>query len=428
MLEVALHELQQVLEMRAAPVAAYLAPGLPREAADALAARYDLELPTEVADYFGWHDGLKADRDRDIELLPALRPLSLAESLELQAALSDALAILPEPAPVLSGRWLPLFADDAGAFWLVSAEADAAPSVYAFELEDPGAPAVRFVSLTALARALAELFRSGAYAYVDGSVRIADPRAAEAIMTACNGGGGAGASPSDGADANQADGAGPAEDTAAANRLTLTLSALEGSNRARRILNALDELGLATVAAAIDALDIGARDEVARSLGSAESPRAAPVLLHLLADTEDYVRETAAGALGFTREPAVADALLPLLSSQNHNLRKAAAFSLGELRIAAAADPLLVLAGDDNPVVRSAAATAIGKIGRKVEIGPLVQLLEDPYADAAQMAAWALGEIGDPAAAPALERAADSADPTLARIARAALEQLQGSN
>jgi hypothetical protein len=85
-------------------------------------------------------------------MLPDLRPLSLEESPGVQAVLEDALSILPEPAPVLAGRWLPLFADDGGEFLLVSAEAGAERFVYAFELEEPGSPSVRFKGLTSLAR------------------------------------------------------------------------------------------------------------------------------------------------------------------------------------------------------------------------------------------------------------------------------------
>jgi len=422
MLDAALHELQQVWETVDAPIAAYLAPGLPRAAADSFAAQYGLVLPDDVADYFGWHDGLRTDRDQDIEMLPALRPLSLEESLDLQAALKDAFSVLPDLDPVLAGRWLPLFADDAGNFLLVSVEPGAEGFVYALELEEPGKPSVRFKSLTILALALTELFRSGIYVFAEGTVNATDPVAAEAIILDHNGNDGG---ESTGAD-NRATDAGV--DAAAVDSLAVSLAASEGSKRAITILDAVDELGLGTVTAAIDSLDIGARDEVARSLGATENQRAAPVLLHLLADTEDFVRETAVAAIGFTGEPAAAEALLPLLTSSNHNLRKTAAFSLGELRIDAAAESVLALTGDANPLVRTAAATALGKIGHRVDIEPILQLLHDPYPDAAQMAAWALGEIGDPAAAPALQQAAASEDATLARIASAALQQLQRAN
>jgi len=424
MLDAALHELQQVWETLDAPVAAYLAPGLPHETADSFAAQYGLMLPDDVADYFGWHDGLRRDRDQDIEMLPALRPLSLEESLELQAALKDAFAVLPELDPVLAGRWLPLFADDAGNFLLVSVEPGAEGFVYALELEEPGNPSVRFKSLATLALALTELFRSGIYVFAEGTVRATDPVAAEAIILAHNGSGG-GARESAGAGSRATD-AGVGE--AAGKSLALSLAASEGSKRAANILDAVDELGLGTVTAAIDRLDIGARDEVARSLGTTENQRAAPVLLHLMSDTEDFIRETAVAAIGFTGETAAAEALLPLLTSRNLNLRKTAAFSLGELRIDAAVEPLLALTGDANPLVRAAAATAIGKIGHRVDIEPILQLLHDPYPDAAQMAAWALGELGDPAATPALQQAANSEDTTLARIASAALKRLRRAN
>lgn len=420
MLEEILRELEQVWAMQAAPLTGCLAAGLPRNSADALAATYGLELPADVAEFFGWHDGLRPDRDRDIEMLPALRPVSLEEALQLQDALKDAFAILPEPVPLLAGHWLPILTDDAGSIWLVSAEAGADRCVYALDLEDLGSPEVRFDSLAAMALALTELFRSGSYVFDDGAVHVSDARAAAAIVAAHNRHG------DDSGDAERAGaGAGETATNAASHDLAATLAAMDGTRRALRILDAVTELGFDAVIAAITRLDVAARDDLARSLGTVADRGSASLLVHLLADPEDFVRETAAGAIGQTGEPAAADALLPLVGSANHNIRKAAAFSLGELHVSAAVEPLLTMTGDPNAAVRAAAATALGKIGGRMDIEPLLQLLDDPYPDAAQMAAWTLGEIGDPTAAPALERAAGSKDAALARIARAALEQLQ---
>ncbi|TFH47613.1 MAG: HEAT repeat domain-containing protein [Lysobacterales bacterium] len=220
-------------------------------------------------------------------------------------------------------------------------------------------------------------------------------------------------------------GAGETATNAASHNLAATLAAMDGTRRALHILDALTELGFDAVTAAIARLDVAARDELARSLGTIADRGSASLLVHLLADPEGFVRETAAGAIGHTGEPAAADALLPLVDSPNHNIRKAAAFSLGELQVGAAVDSLLTMTGDPNPAVRAAAATALGKIGGGMDTEPLLQLLDDPYPDAAQMAAWTLGELRDPRAAPALERAANSKDAALARIAGAALAKLQ---
>jgi len=230
MLEEILRELEEVWSARAAPLHACLAPGLPRTSADRLAAEYDLTLPDDVACFFGWHDGLRADREQEMEVFPALRPVSLEESLQLEAALREAFTILPQQDPLLAGRWLPLLSDDAGNFWFVSADPGAERRVYALELEDPTRPDVRFDSIAAMASALTELFRSGVYCLAEGRVRVADARKEESIIAAHN---------------RQGDAPpGPAATAAADVELVATLAALGGKSRALRILDAIERAGL----------------------------------------------------------------------------------------------------------------------------------------------------------------------------------------
>jgi HEAT repeat protein len=426
MLEAALQELETLWANQAAPIVECLAPGSSPGSTRKRAAVAGLVLPNDLVGWFAWHDGLVPGRDREIEMMPAMRPLGLSEALTLRRMVRSALAPVPGlPAPV-AGDWLPLLSDDAGEFLFVSVGVVADPAVWAFELSDPLSPKRRFEDLTALARALNTLFRTGLYRFDGGAVRATDPLAAERVIAgfratgdtvqlaeADTGGSGA---------ATHAD---PGPDAEAAARLAGEVAGLEGLPRAARLLEAMDRVGTATVIEALRRLDLGAREEAASSLGYTENPAAAPLLLALLGDPEDYVRETAAGAIGMVGDPGVAPRLVPLLVSDNRNLRKAAAFSLGELGVQEAMEGLLGLTRDPVPVVRATAARALGKIGATVDVGPLIGLLEDSYPEASQMAAWALGEIGDPAAIEPLEEAKRSSDRTLSRIAKEALSSLE---
>jgi hypothetical protein len=425
MLEAALQDLEAVWTAQSAPIVGHLAEGSTPEGIRARAGAFGLTLPDDVVQWFAWHDGLAADRDRDMEMLPAMRPLGLDEALALGREIRAVLVPVPGLPAVLTGDWLPLLSDDAGEFLFVSVEAGADPAVWAFELSDPAAPRRRFEDLTGLARALAALFEAGLYRFDGESVRAPDPLAAERLMAGFRADGAAAFLPE--VDTGPGDAAAvpvPVDHEAAA-RLGRQLGSLEGLARAALLLESVDALGTATVVEALRRLDLGAREEAASSLGYTGSPKAAPLLQALLDDPEDYVRETAAGAMGMVADPSVAPRLVPLLSSANRNLRKAAAFSLGELGIRDAIPRLLELTEDPVPLVRRAAATALGRIGGPMDIAPLVALLDDGDPETAQMAAWALGAIGDPGALGALEEASRSRDPTLARIARESVAALK---
>lgn len=422
MLEAALHELEAVWTAQSAPIVEHLAEGSTPEDIRARAGAFGLTLPDDVVQWFAWHDGLAADRDRDMEMLPGMRPLGLDEALALGREIRAVLVPVPGLPAVLTGDWLPLLSDDAGEFLFVSVEAGADPAVWAFELSDPAAPRGRFEDLTGLARVLAALFEAGLYRFDGESVRASDPLAAERLMAGLREDGAAAFLPE--VDTGPGDAAVPVDHEAAA-RLGRQLGPLEGLARAALLLESVDTLGTATVVEALRRLDVGAREEAASSLGYTGSPKAAPLLLALLDDPEDYVRETAAGAMGMAADPSVAPRLVPLLSSANRNLRKAAAFSLGELGIRDAIPGLQDLTEDPVPLVRRSAATALGRIGGPMDIAPLVALLDDNDPETAQMAAWALGAIGDRGALGALEEASRSRDPTLARIARESLASLE---
>jgi HEAT repeat protein len=88
------------------------------------------------------------------------------------------------------------------------------------------------------------------------------------------------------------------------------------------------------------------------------------------------------------------------------------------------------LVGSPNPGIGYWAATLVGRCGADAEstVEPLATALaESPFLEVRQRAAWALGKIGPTAkgAIPALEEAARSDDPRLARLAGQALESIR---
>lgn len=86
------------------------------------------------------------------------------------------------------------------------------------------------------------------------------------------------------------------------------------------------------------------------------------------------------------------------LQSDNPKTRRKAADNLGQAGNTAAAPYIIPLLKDKDEYVRQAAARALGELNAKDAVAPLIEALKDsdPYVRA--YAAWALGEIKDPKA------------------------------
>jgi HEAT repeat protein len=155
----------------------------------------------------------------------------------------------------------------------------------------------------------------------------------------------------------------------------------------------------------IDGLNSSAaaeRRHAAEQLALAPDAAAAVSLVRACGDGDEQVREWAVAALEQMGVPDVADAV-----------------ALAELL---AAEP-----GD----VRYWAATLLGRLEEQASgaVGPLIRTLDTDQAPAVrQRAAWALGRIGRVAvpARESLTRAAAGGDARLARLAKEALQDLEG--
>lgn len=179
----------------------------------------------------------------------------------------------------------------------------------------------------------------------------------------------------------------------------------------------------------------------ARAILSLAADEAAALLLPLLQDKDEFVRQETAYALGETRSRRATPAIIALLAKEkNDGVRGAAAVAMGQIGDEAAVISLSELLGrrvpasgilnrvrrskkDENEFVRRAAAHSLGQIRSRAAVPALMAILTDERVpdDVRREAASSLGLIGDPAAIPALRGVLAARDPYLARIASGAL-------
>jgi len=171
---------------------------------------------------------------------------------------------------------------------------------------------------------------------------------------------------------------------------------------------------------------------------------AAAVLLPLLKDKKEFVRQETAYALGHTRSRTAVNGLIAMLSSDKEaSVRGAAAVALGMIADESAAaalartlDPAFPVTErpdrkgrrkkEDNEFVQRAAANALGQIRSRIVVPALISAMTNKRVsdDVRREAARSLGLIGDASAVQALRAALASNDPYLSRIAYEALRKI----
>ena len=170
---------------------------------------------------------------------------------------------------------------------------------------------------------------------------------------------------------------------------------------------------------------------------------ASTLLIPLLNDKDEFVRQEAAYALGKTRSKSTVTQLIERLTSDKKDgVRAAAAVALGEIGDESAVTSLMQVLSPQtiladakkarsskrkaNVFVLRSAAHSLGQIASRQAVPALVAVLEDDMTedDLRREAAIALGRIGDPSALPALQKALNAEDPHLSLAAREALRRI----
>jgi HEAT repeat protein len=179
------------------------------------------------------------------------------------------------------------------------------------------------------------------------------------------------------------------------------------------------------------------RASSARAVLSLPPDEAAALLIPLLQDRDEFVRQETSYALGESRSLKAVSALASILErDKKDSVRGAAAVALGQIGDESAVVPLAQLLGrrvaasglinrvrrskkDENEFVRRAAAHSLGEIRSRAAVPQLTAVLLDERApdDIRREAATALGLIGDPASVAAFRAVLTTRDPYLARIA-----------
>ena len=197
--------------------------------------------------------------------------------------------------------------------------------------------------------------------------------------------------------------------------------------------------------------------EVLNEVGNARSVK---YLLEAIKDSDWWVRSRAADALGKIGGPKVIDAVLQLVRDKDEDLRRAAIEILNQTKDERAVDSLVQATHDTDWWVSERAVDALAEIGSKKAVPRLVEMLQTGNAKALPIVVRALGKLGDAKlidtllpfasrperevrieAIQALSRIADerhldqlrtelqnhatSPDQTIARIAHAAISELE---
>jgi HEAT repeat protein len=186
------------------------------------------------------------------------------------------------------------------------------------------------------------------------------------------------------------------------------------------------------------------RATASRAVLSLSSEEAAALLLPLLQDKDEFVRQETAYALGETHSRTGTPALIALLEKEKKDgVRGAIVVALGQIGDEAAVISLAELLGrrvpasgiinrvrrskrDENEFVRRAAAHSLGQIRSRAAVPDLVAVVMAERApdDVRREAANSLGLIGDPSAIPALRAVLTARDPYLSLIASEALQRI----
>lgn len=175
---------------------------------------------------------------------------------------------------------------------------------------------------------------------------------------------------------------------------------------------------------ALDDQDPAVRRYCARALGRLRNPSALKPLFQLLSDDNWLVRAEAATALGRIGDDRAVGWLVQLLSDQDGYVRYSATSALHDLAKESSRPLLLRILGSAGSAQEFWIAIALAKLHDSAALSPLERAVQSKDVEIRRLAAQALGECGLPAGTNALEVLIKDQDPTVREQARAAIEQI----
>jgi len=175
----------------------------------------------------------------------------------------------------------------------------------------------------------------------------------------------------------------------------------------------------------LSSADPAKRRAAAKDLGTLGAPRATPLLLGALADSDVEVRLNAAKQAADLGVIAATEATLTWLGERDARLRAATCeVSRAMPNPAVTIAPLSRALADSDPLVRAACASALGAQGSTAATAPLSGRLDDPAPAVRSEVARALAKLGDPRAVMPLVGKVQDAAPEVRRDVVRALGEL----
>ncbi|MBA2681994.1 MAG: HEAT repeat domain-containing protein [Ktedonobacteraceae bacterium] len=101
------------------------------------------------------------------------------------------------------------------------------------------------------------------------------------------------------------------------------------------------------------------------------------LLLIMLQEGNDLVREDAAKAIGELGKVEAVDLLIRALQDENEGIRSSAAEALGKLGKVEAVEPLIKVLQNEDELIHGSVAEALGKLGKVEAVEPLIKVLRD---------------------------------------------------
>jgi HEAT repeat protein/tRNA A-37 threonylcarbamoyl transferase component Bud32 len=132
--------------------------------------------------------------------------------------------------------------------------------------------------------------------------------------------------------------------------------------------------------------------EVLNEVGNAKSVK---YLLEALKDSDWWVRSRAADALGKIGGPRVIEAVLQLVRDKDDDIRRAAIEILNQTKDERAVDSLIQATHDSDWWVSERAVDALAEIGSKRALPRLAEMLQSAHTKAMPIVVRAIGKLGD---------------------------------